>query len=936
MMQVALRGLWGRKLRTVLTALSIVLGTAMITGTFILRDQINNAFSDIFHESNQGIDVVLSKQTAFTSDNGTVPGPLPESAIAIAKTADGVDKVEGQIQATGSIVVDGKYVTGSGGAPNLVFSYVTEPFSNSQFIDGGPPTDNTVAINQKLANDEHLKTGDRVKLATDTGEVPVTISGVFKLAGVSSIGGATLVVPTFHNAQQWYDRVGKTSVVYLSAQPGVSPAQLKSNVQAVVPDDVKVQTGQENADQQTSDVEGATSFLTYILLAFAGAAVFVGLFIIFNTYSITVAQRMREFAMLRTLGASRRQVMRSVLLEAALMGLAASLIGIGFGVLLAIGLNALFKAVGVDLPTAALTIPIVWSVLLPLAVGLGAALVASVAPAVKATRVPPIAALREGFTLPAGKLAPYIPYIGVGMAILGVGVIAFAIRAGGGGSRVLLTMAAGAIIAFLGMSMLSQLLIVPIAAALGAVLEVGLRLSRFLGRIRDRIPVLGRGIRRVGYGLTLGYVWAAIITALILISILRGGISAGTLVGIVVVLAIGGTIFFVMWKRRLREWPWDASSPTAGVLARENTSRNPNRTAVTSAALMIGVALIVFVAVFVNGFKESFLGAIDRSITSDMIIQGQSFQTIPAPVVQAAAKVPGVATASGIQFADAKIGNGGIDTVNGVDPATFSNVYRFDWLKGGSNTLLHNLTSKQALIEEQFAKSHDLEPGSTFNITSIDGKKLHLTVAGEYKDPSLMTGLIIPAQTLTTFSPGSKDPGIVLVSFDNTPAGAQAEQSIRQALKSFPAAKVQTNAEYKKSAEDFVNGLLQFLYVLLAMCLIISLIGIVNTLALSVFERTREIGMLRAVGMTRRQLRRVIRYESTITAIIGGLLGIAVGLVFGWIVAQGLSDQGLVFVVPYSQLVGFLIVATLFGILAAILPARRAAKLNVLEALQYE
>jgi putative ABC transport system permease protein len=935
-MQVALRGLWGRKLRTVLTALSIVLGTAMITGTFILRDQINNAFSDIFHESNKGIDVVLSKKTAFTSDNGTVAGPLPESVIATAKSADGVDKVEGQIQATGSIVVDGKYVTGSGGAPDLVFSYVTEPFSNSQFTAGGPPTDNTIAINQKLASDEHLKVGDQVKLATDTGVVPVTISGVFKLAGVSSIGGATLVVPTFTDAQQWYDRDGKTSVVYLSAQPGVSPAELKKSVEAVVANDVKVQTGQENADQQTSDVEGATSFLTYILLAFAGAAVFVGLFIIFNTYSITVAQRMREFAMLRTLGASRRQVMRSVLLEAALMGLAASLIGIGFGILLAIGLNALFKAVGVDLPTAALSIPIVWSVLLPLGVGLGAALVASVAPAVKATRVPPIAALREGFSLPRGVLAPYIPYIGIGMAALGVGVIAFAIRAGGGGSRVLLTMAAGAIIAFLGMSMLSQLLIVPIAAALGVVLEVALRVSRFLGQIRDRIPVLGPLLRRVAYGLTLGYVWAGIITALVVISLLRGGLSAGTLIGAALVLAIGGIILFVMWRRRLREWPWDASSPTAGVLARENTSRNPNRTAVTSAALMIGVALIVFVAVFVNGFKESFLGAIDRSITSDMIIQGQSFQTIPAPVVHAAAKVPGVATASGIQFADAQIGNGGIDTVNGVDPATFSNVYRFDWLKGGSNTLLHDLTPDQALIEEQFAKSHDLNPGDTFNLTSIDDNKLHLTVAGEYKDPSLMTGLIIPSKTLSTFSPGSKDPGIVLVSFDKGPAGAQAERSIRQALKSFPGAKVQTNAEYKKDAEDFVNGLLQFLYILLAMCLIISLIGIVNTLALSVFERTREIGMLRAVGMTRRQLRRVIRYESTITAIIGGILGIVVGLVFGWIVAQGLSDQGLVFVVPYSQLVGFLIVATLFGILAAILPARRAAKLNVLEALQYE
>ena len=427
MMQVALRGLWGRKLRTVLTALSIVLGTSMITGTFILRDQINNAFSDIFHESNKGIDVVLSKKTAFTSlTTARWPARFPESVIATAKTADGVEKAEGQIQATGSIVVDGKYVTGSGGAPNLVFSYVTEPFSNSQFTSGGPPDEGTVAINQKLANDEHLKTGDQVKLATDKGAVPVTISGVFKLAGVSSIGGATLVVTTFSDAQQWYDRVGKTSVVYLQAAGRrlADRAQVRT-CRRSCRDDVKVQTGTENADEQTSQVEGSTNFITYILLAFAGAAVFVGLFIIFNTYSITVAQRMREFAMLRTLGASRRQVLRSVLIEAALMGLVASLIGIGFGILLAVGLNALFKAAGVDLPTAAISIPFVWSVLLPLGVGLGAALVASIAPALKATRVPPIAALREGFVLPAGRLAPYVPYIGVAMAALGVGMIAY-------------------------------------------------------------------------------------------------------------------------------------------------------------------------------------------------------------------------------------------------------------------------------------------------------------------------------------------------------------------------------------------------------------------------------------------------------------------------------------------------------------------------------
>jgi putative ABC transport system permease protein len=935
-MLVALRGLWGRKLRTVLTGLAIVLGTSMITGTFILRDQINHAFSQIFQNSNKGIDVVLSRQTAFSSDNGQQAGPLPASVIDQAGQIDGVKKAEGQIQAFGSIVVNGKYVQSKGGAPNLVFSSVTEPFANTQFIAGGPPRNGQVAVNKKFASDEHLHVGQLVHVATDVGVEPATISGIFNLGGVSSVGGATLIVPTFHDAQQWYDRVGKTSVVYLEAEPGISATELKQRVEAALPKTVKVQTGSESADEQTSQVESGTSFITYFLLAFAGATVFVGLFIIFNTYSITVAQRQREFAMLRTLGASRRQVLRSVLTEAALTGLFASLLGIGLGVLLAVGLKALFGAIGIGLPTAGLTIPILQSVVLPLAVGIGAALVASVAPAVKATRVPPIAALREGFVLPPGRLAPYVPYIGATVAALGVGLIAYAIRAGGGGSRILLTMAAGAIIAFLGVAMLSRLLVTPLAGALGAALELVLRGWRFLGRMRDRVPVAGPFVKRLGYWLTLGYAWVGTITVVLLALILMGGVSTGSLIGAAIVLAIGGGLFAFLWRRRPREWPWEGSSPTAGRLARENTARNPGRTAVTAAALMIGVALISFTAVFINGFKESFLGAIDRSITSDMIVQGQNFQPIPASSVATAAQIPGVQTATGILGAEARINNGGTDQVSGVDPSNFGDVYRFDWQNGSSNRDLTSLQPNQALIEQDFARSHNLSQGDTFNITSIDDNHLHLTVAGEYKDPNLMTGIIIPAQTLATFSPGSKDPNIALLAFQPGPQGAAAERSIRQALKQFPSVKVQTNAEYKQSVEKLFNVILRLLYVLLTMCLLISLIGIVNTLALSVFERTREIGMLRAVGMTRRQLRRVIRYESTITAIIGGVLGIAVGLLFGWIVATGLADQGLVFVVPYGQLGLFLIVATVFGLIAAILPARRAAKLNVLEALQYE
>ena len=323
----------------------------------------------------------------------------------------------------------------------------------------------------------------------------------------------------------------------------------------------------------------------------------------------------------------------------------------------------------------------------------------------------------------------------------------------------------------------------------------------------------------------------------------------------------------------------------------------------TAAALMIGVALISFVAVFVNGFKDSFLGAIDRSITSDMIVQGQNFQPIPAATVATVAQVPGVQTATGILFAEAKINNGGTDTVNGVDPATFGDVYQFDWLNGGSNKDLTNLGPDQALIEQQFAKSHNLSTGDTFNLTSIDGNHLHLTVAGEYKDPNLMTGLIIPDNTLATFSPGSRDPGLALVSFDPGPQGHVAERSIRQALKSFP---VGEGADERRVQEvDRAAVQRHPAAALHPACDVPDHLpdrhrqhaGVVGVRA---HPRDRHAASGRHDAAPAAA---VIRYESSITAIIGGVLGISVGLLFGWIVARGLSDQGLVFIVPYRQLV---------------------------------
>ena len=358
MILVALRGLWGRKTRAVLTAISIVLGTAMIAGTFVVRDQITGAFDSIFQTGLEKTDVLASKRTAFTSNNGAQAGPLPASLIGTIAHVDGVAKAEGQIQAAGALVVNGKYAGSSSGAPSLVVSSLSDTFNPYTFSAGHAPTaSGEVVVNSKLADDKHLKVGQHVQLATAVGLKPVTIVGIFNLGSASSIGGATIVGTTFADAQQWYDRVDQTSTISVKADPGVSQQQLKQRIIAAVPHFVKVQTGPEAAKEQANQVaSGINDFLTPLLLAFAGATVFAGAFIIFNTFSITVAQRSREFALLRTIGASRRQVLRSVLIEALVIGLLASLSGIVVGIGFAKLLDTLFDKSGSGLPTSAITL----------------------------------------------------------------------------------------------------------------------------------------------------------------------------------------------------------------------------------------------------------------------------------------------------------------------------------------------------------------------------------------------------------------------------------------------------------------------------------------------------------------------------------------------------------------------------------------------------
>jgi putative ABC transport system permease protein len=853
MTRFTIRGLLSHKLRSALTALAIVLGTAMIAGTFVLTHQITSAFSDIFGTAFAGTDVQLSQRPAFGNGSGDQAqvGPLPASLIDKVRAVPGVQQALGQIQAQGSLIVDGKYLGSVGGAPNLVISALPKPFDQNTFVAGHPPEGHgQVALIEKLASDHDLHVGQQVQLTTLRGAQPVTIVGIFKFGNVSSLGGTTVVATTFADAQQWYGRVGKASTISVQAEPGVSPGELKKRIVAVVPHSVKVQTGAEAAKEQTDQVAGAiNSFFTPVLLAFAGAAVFVGAFLIFNTFSITVAQRMREFALLRTIGATRRQILRSVLGEALLVALVASAIGIAAGVGYAKLLEALFDAVGFGLPLAPVSVTAT-AIEAPLATGVVVTLAAALVPALRSTRVAPVAALREGAVLPPSRFARFVPYVAGVLLLGGIGLVLQGVTGSGSTSTRLFAIGIGAILAFLGLAMVSKYLIRPLVRLLG--------------------------------------------------------------------------------------WPVEQLSRASGRLARENASRNPGRTAVTAAALMIGIGLVVFVAVFINGFKEAFLGSLDKSATGDLILQnrGQG-QPIPGPATSAVAQTPGVVSASGLQFTQVKIGHGGTDEVNGIDPSTIQTVYKFQWQKGGSDALLEQLTGNGALVEEQFAKSHHLSPGSTFRVTSVDGRTLPLKVVGQYKDPVLFSGFMVSAGTYGLLSP-DREPQLLLVRFADGVDHDTVERAVKAAVKPYPDVKVQTNAEYKQSVSDQVNQFLALLYILLAMTVVISLVGIVNTLALSVFERTREIGMLRAIGTTRMQLRETILYESVITAVIGGILGIAIGIVLARVVAIGFESQGIVFAVPFGQVIVSLVVAALAGIIAAAFPARRAARLNVLEALQYE
>jgi putative ABC transport system permease protein len=858
MRRVALKGLAFRKVRALLTALAVVLGVAMVSGTYVLTDSIQRAFDGIFTGSYSDTSAVISgKQVVEFSTAGKAT--VPESLLQRVRGVEGVQQAEGAIfdlQSEGNTVKlynDKGEAAGNGQAPSFGFGFDgdADRFNPLQLVDGRWAAGSSqVVIDQGTADDQGWAIGDRIRAAAEGPAKAFTVSGIARLGDVQSLGGATLAVFDLSTAQQLLNKEGQLDTIFLASDEGVTPEQLTANIEPLLPRSAQVRTGDQQASADSSGISEGVDFIRYFLLAFAAIALAVGSFVIYNTLTITLAQRVREFATLRTLGASRKQIMRSVLLEGFALGVLASVIGLFGGVALAKGLSAVFEAMDLSMPQSGLVLA-TRTVLVSLVLGVGITMLATIIPARRAMAIPPIAAVREGATLPPGRLTRH----GWLRPVTAVAAIVLLVWGGLGGldtGSSLLVTGLGCVLMFVAFWLVSSRLVVPIASAVGK--------------------------------------------------------------------------------------PSERMAGAAGRLALRNSQRNPVRTARTAAALMIGLALVTLVATLGAGMRGTAEESLDNIVDADYVLTSENgYSTFPAAAGEALAAVDGVEVASSVR-SDNAVAFGEEIGVMGMDrhaDETF-NVF----LVEGSDVTPGALTGDQAIVRESFAEEHGLAIGDKFQIRTAAGTPIELTVASLQAPRSidklepLLAKVAIRQEKFDQAFPRPRDLfTFVEIEGDATPQNTAA---LLGALQGFPDLVLDSEAGWVDERASGLDMVLNLFYVLLALSVIVSLFGMVNTLILSVFERTRELGMLRAVGMTRRQVRRMVRQESVITALIGAAVGLPLGMFLAALVSNALADEGIGFQVPWLQLVAFTIVAVIAGVLAAIVPARRAARLNVLRALQYE
>jgi putative ABC transport system permease protein len=846
MTKVALRGLLSRKLRSVLTGFAVVVGVAFVVGTLVFTDTINESFTNLFERTQKGVDVSIQAAQPIKVQFG-IPPTMPADTLEKVKAVPGVEVAEGSVTYNFGSVLDndGKPIV-SNGPPTLLLSQGTEPvFQVLEYDAGGrAKTDDEVVIDRGTAKKFGWGVGDTVTIAGAAPAKQFKVSGVASLGDVDNLGGARFFVFTVPEAHRMAGYDGWDSISVSTG--GKNQSEVKAAIQKLLGKDFEVQTGEEAAASQAADLSDSLGFIRIALLVFAGVALLVGGFLIFNTFTVTVAQRTKEFALLRVLGASRRQIMRSVLIETFAVGVVASIIGVLFGLVVAPLLAAILKSAGIDLGTTGMVIK-VSTIIIGLVVGLVATMISGFIPARRATRVEPVTAMRDAVTPGIGHLRTRRIVGSIVLMVLGLAVMFYGLFGDASGSAAAGSIGVGAVLMMFGFAFLAPLLVQPLA--------------RFLG------------------------------------------------------------------------WPLAKWRGVTGRLARENAIRQPQRTAVTAAALMVGLALVVLVAVLAAGLSGSTDKAVEKYMPAALIVQNQDgFSPISAKIVDTVKGVPGVEQVSPRTAAFGQYKQDSSTWVNGIDPKTVNSVLRLKWNEGDDSTL-SALTDDQAVINHAWVEAKKLEVGSKVTLATDAGKQVTYTIAGTFTPQAGLTSDFIVTNQSIADNYTLQGVQQILASGQDPD---QIARDANKALKAFPQSEALTPTQFVQDLRDQINQLLGLVYGLLLLSIIVALLGIVNTLALSVHERTRELGMLRAVGMSRKQVRRMVRAESVITAGIGAILGIVLGIVFALVVSRPLASQGFTFILPVGTLIIFFILAGVAGVLAAIPPARRASRVDVLRAVTTE
>jgi len=841
-LRIALKSVLAHKVRLAMTALAIVLGVAFVAGTFVFTDSIQSSFDDLMADVNENVDLYVRGTSEFGF------GGQRFSEELVVRVAESPDVAVAAPSVTGiAQLVDkqGKPIGGSG-PPTLAFSFVPEGVGLTpvEIREGDWPRSSAQVVVDSFAADANdLQVGDVIDVILPAGTEAFTISGVATFGDAENLLGATLAIFEFETAQRTFDAVGLVDSIAVVVEPGANPSLVAAEIAEFLPDRVEVVTGEQQTEDDVSQFTEGLSFINTILLVIGGVAVFVGAFLIQNTFRIIVAQRTRELALLRAIGATTGQVTRMVVIEAVAVGLVASAIGVGLGLFIAVGLKAAFAAFGFGLPSTALVV-LPRTIVVGLVVGVLVTVFAAIVPARRAARIPPIAALRE-VAAPVRALGARIAG---GTAVTGIGVALLLLGLFLQFDNAIAVVGIGALATFVGVSMLA-----PLVAA---------QFARFAGAPLRRMGIVGR-------------------------------------------------------------------------LAQENAIRRPRRTAATASALMIGVALVSVIAVFQASAKASVAAAFRNDFDSDFQVQLSSFgdplsSGISPALTERLRGVPELDAVVRGRLGQYRSGPAGAEKfVLGVD-GPLGEVVAIEMAEGS----LGDLGPGTALLSEAEAGSLGASVGDFVRVQVQSGAFIELTVVGIFEESPLGSPLIIDLATYEQFISFRLDM-FIYMQVDDGIDPAVARPQVERVVEEFPNVKLTNTEELISDTEEQIDGLLNLLVVLLGFAVVIALLGIVNTLALSIAERKREIGLLRAVGMQQRQVRRMIRWEAVLIAVFGGLLGLVVGVSLGAAIVLAVG-QGLTLAVPWTQMVIYLILAGLGGVLAAWVPARRGARTKILDAIAYE